>query len=320
MTDMESSDRDVNRAIRSWLHEDRHEDASRLAGAVLDQVEATPQRRATWWPVRRMPIMNKFATVSLGTAALAAVLLIGSNLLAPSGPAPGGQPSASAAPSEAAPSVEPAGAHELREGSLLLSDGALDGVSITVTISGDDWWGSPGQGWFTKGNDPNPPGTGMIVYGSVEEYYVYGDPCHWQTTKPETPAATVDEMVAALQAQAPGNDGVLFGANSTASEPTDISLDGYNGRSITLQAPSIFAHSCDRDQMAIFASEDRSPDRYLQRGGADGVSMQGQFDELWILKVNGQIVVLDLAYYSDTPQATMDELRGILASATFDVP
>ena len=47
MTDFNASDRDVNRAIRSWLHEDRHEDASRIAGAVLDQVETTPQRRST---------------------------------------------------------------------------------------------------------------------------------------------------------------------------------------------------------------------------------------------------------------------------------
>ena len=40
MTDFNSSDRDVSRAIRSWLHEDRHEDASRLAGAVLDEVDS----------------------------------------------------------------------------------------------------------------------------------------------------------------------------------------------------------------------------------------------------------------------------------------
>jgi RNA polymerase sigma-70 factor (ECF subfamily) len=38
-------DGDVTRAIRSWLHEDRREDASRIAAAVLDRVEATPRRR-----------------------------------------------------------------------------------------------------------------------------------------------------------------------------------------------------------------------------------------------------------------------------------
>jgi hypothetical protein len=52
MTDFNASDRDVTRAIRSWLREDRHEDASRIAGAVLDQVATTRQRRARWWPAR----------------------------------------------------------------------------------------------------------------------------------------------------------------------------------------------------------------------------------------------------------------------------
>ena len=38
MTDFRTTDRDVNRAIRSWLREDRHEDVSRIAGVVLGQV------------------------------------------------------------------------------------------------------------------------------------------------------------------------------------------------------------------------------------------------------------------------------------------
>ena len=77
MTDFKTSDRDVNRAIRSWLHEDRHEDVSRVAGAVLDQVDTIPQRRATWWPARRTPTMNKFLTIGLGAAAVVVAVLVG---------------------------------------------------------------------------------------------------------------------------------------------------------------------------------------------------------------------------------------------------
>ncbi len=73
MTDFKTSDRDVNRAIRSWLREDRHEDVSRVAGAVLDQVDTTPQRRSTWWPARRTPTMNKFLAIGLGAAAVVVV-------------------------------------------------------------------------------------------------------------------------------------------------------------------------------------------------------------------------------------------------------
>ncbi len=81
MTDFNASDRDVTRAIRSWLHEDRHEDVSRIAAAVLDQVEATPRRRARWWPARRFPDMNTFAKVLVATAAVVAVAVVGINLL-----------------------------------------------------------------------------------------------------------------------------------------------------------------------------------------------------------------------------------------------
>ncbi len=45
-----------------------------------------------------------------------------------------------------------------------------------------------------------------------------------------------------------------------------------------------------------------------------------QIEELWIVDVDGMIVVLDGAYYPDTPQNVVDELRAILASATFELP
>ena len=80
MTDFKTSDRDVNRAIRSWLHEDRHEDVSRVAGAVLDRVDTIPQRRATWWPARRTPTMNKILTIGLGAAAVVVALFVGVQL------------------------------------------------------------------------------------------------------------------------------------------------------------------------------------------------------------------------------------------------
>ena len=77
MTDFKTSDRDVSRAIRSWLHEDRHEDVSRVAAAVLDQAETTPQRRTTRWPARRTPTMNKMLTIGLGAAAVVVALFVG---------------------------------------------------------------------------------------------------------------------------------------------------------------------------------------------------------------------------------------------------
>ena len=86
MSDFNASDRDVTRAIRSWLHEDRHEDASRIAAAVLDRVEATPRRRPSWWPARRTPTLSKLVPIGLGAAAVVAVLVVGVQLFgSPSG-------------------------------------------------------------------------------------------------------------------------------------------------------------------------------------------------------------------------------------------
>ena len=102
MSDFNASDRDVTRAIRSWLHEDRHEDASRIAAAVLDRVEATPRRRASWWPARRFLDMNTFAKVFVAAAAVVAVAFVGINLLPRSGSGTGGSlpsPSPTVAPS-----------------------------------------------------------------------------------------------------------------------------------------------------------------------------------------------------------------------------
>ncbi len=107
MTDFKASDRDVNRAIRSWLREDRHEDVTRVAGAVLDQVDTIPQRRATWWPVRRTPTMNKIVGFGLAAAAVVAVALIGSQLIRPPAPAePAPEPTSSPLPSVAEPTTE----------------------------------------------------------------------------------------------------------------------------------------------------------------------------------------------------------------------
>ena len=126
MTDFNASDRDVNRAIRSWLHEDRHEDVSRIAGAVLDQVETTPQRRS-WWPARRFEFMNTYAKFALAAAAVLVVAVVGYNLL----PGRGGVGGPTATPS---PSPAP-----LARGSFTVPDNAateLDATGDGSTVRG----------------------------------------------------------------------------------------------------------------------------------------------------------------------------------------
>ena len=148
MTEHKTSDRDVNRAIRSWLHEDRHEDVSRVAGAVLDQVETIPQRRATWWPAWRTPIMNKIVAIGLGAAAVVVIgTLLGAQLLGtPTNlGGPGAEPSATVEASETAEptvseeartltfDIEPMAAGGEARGTVVV-DIAGGGYTMTITV------------------------------------------------------------------------------------------------------------------------------------------------------------------------------------------
>ena len=100
MSEPRTSDRIVDPVLRSWLHEDRHEDVSRVAGTVLDLLDTTPQRRRPWWPARRFPVLNKFVYIGLSAAVVVVALVIGTRMLGPSTPSGvGGTASASPSPS-----------------------------------------------------------------------------------------------------------------------------------------------------------------------------------------------------------------------------
>jgi hypothetical protein len=77
-----STDRDVTRIVRSWLHEDAYEDADRILNLVLEEVDTTPQRSPSWL-ARRFPPMNSTMRIALAVAAVVAIALLGVSLLIP---------------------------------------------------------------------------------------------------------------------------------------------------------------------------------------------------------------------------------------------
>jgi hypothetical protein len=160
--------------------------------------------------------------------------------------------------------------------------------------------------WGPDGFDA-PGGAGIIAFpGADKEFFVYGDPCAWGSTRPDAPATTVDEIVAALASQ----------ASRDASKPEKISVGGYPGKRITLHIPDdIVVRGEDR-----FSDCDQGTFATLGVEGEDSalsVQGRGEIDEVWILNVNGRIALLDGGYYPQTPQDTVDELHAILRSATF---
>jgi hypothetical protein len=312
MTDSRTSDQDVNRVIRSWLHEDRHEDASRLAGAVLDNVEATPRRRTTLWPARRTSHMNKIAGFGLAAAAVVAVVLIGAQLLGSPGGGtggPGDEPSPSLEASITVPTSEPSPSVHggLPEGPHLLVDADGDPENqddvppLTVTIPGPGWEGDVGAGILFR--DVNEPvdDAGMIVFRQ-ENYLVFADPCRWESTDPIS-VATVDEFVAALTAQ-PGRD---------ASEPVDITIDGYSGKAITLHiADDADFSECDQNTFGTWDCYGPAAPRPCGFTGGPGETSVD-----YILDVDGVLVAWHTGYQAGTPADIVAEQETLVLSATF---
>ena len=315
-----TASRDPDRLIRTFLREGEDELQDQVYDAVRAAIEQKRQRAliGPW----RTPTMNKIVTIGLGAAAVVVALVVGIQLFGSPGGlgGPGDEPSPSPAASGADPTVDPSVAEptssadgDLPEGPILVFDPPAEGApSITMTISASGWIHLDDLGALEKGEsvanlpeavvlpDAVPPGAGL---------YVYGDPCQWASTTPETPATTVDEIVAALAAQ----------ASRDASEPVDVTVGGYPGKMITLHVPdeAVFSECEAGEQGPEFgtyqleAVQDR-PSRFHQG--------PGQIDDFWIVDVEGSIVIIDGMYRSDTPLETIDEMRALAQSATFELP
>lgn len=262
--------------------------------------------------------MNRI--VAFGLVAAAAVVALVAGLQLMSSPGGIGGPGEEATPPPASsleptpdPTPTPSVHGGLPEGPWLLSTGlGDDGETLhppmTVTI--------PAPGWDNgdRNDEPTgillkeygePDGAGMIVF-SRTEYYVYADPCNWQATIPDQPVTTVDGFVAALAAQPSRN----------ASEPVDITVGGYSGKSITLEIPEdLDISQCDDETFASYscgnvaAEAIEAPCRFHQGPGETSIE--------YILDVDGMIVAWHTGFAAEAPAELIAELEAIVRSATF---
>lgn len=296
-----SASRDADRLIHAFLLEGEE----RLSDQVYDAVRAGidhKRQRVVIGPWR-MPTMNKFVPIGLGIAAVLAVLLLGSRLLAsPTGTVggPGVEPTSTPEASVAQPSSA-AGGHP--QGSYLFWAGDGNDTRITTTIPGPGWYGGTGGGILVKNDNADPPDGAGMIGPYYRNLLVPSDPCKWLT--PDTSATTVttvDDLVAALESQ----------ASRDASVPVDITMDGYAGKSITIHVPDDADFStCDLGQFCTLMEDNRADcDRYHQG--------PGQIDEVRILDVDGEVNVFFAAYYEGTPAEHVAEMHAILDSMDFE--
>ena len=309
-----TASRDPDRLIHDFLFEGEEQLQDQVYDAVRAEIEQKPQRASIGlW---RTPTMNKFLAIGLGAAAVVVALFAGAQLLGSPDGGLGADPTATSEPSIAAtndppPSPTPEGL--LPEGPFVWSDPAIEtapfdgGPLVTVTIPASGWirdaetTGAP----LMKGDETqNLPEAAMLVMPTRAGVYVYGDPCQYESTTPDTPVTTVEEVTAALAAQ----------ASRDASDPVDVTVGGYAGKSIILHVPddAVFA-DCEEGEFAMFRVDgEAGPGRYSQG--------PGQVDELWILDVDGAVVIIDAMSRPDTSAELVEEMRAIAESATFEAP
>jgi hypothetical protein len=176
-----STDRDVTRIVRSWLEEGVTALPDRVLDTVLDQLPATPQRRA-WWPARRYRDMNSFAKLAVAAAAVVVVAIVGFSVLPRAGGIAGPGPSATPTPTPSpAPSASPVTLldGELAPGTYVFvpctaPPCSTSDESIHLTIDVPSGWSGvvPGTVWIDENAAPGGAALGIGFGGNLPR-----DPC-----------------------------------------------------------------------------------------------------------------------------------------------
>ena len=290
-----STDRNITRTVRSWLDEGVTALPDRVLDAVLDQVPATPQRRATWWPARRLPHMNHAMRVALASAAVVAVALIGMSIFR--GPNLGG-------PELVGPTPTP----------MPLPDGVLDAGtyvsipfeapndSISFTFDVPDGWSGAGADLFLATGTEGPDGA-AILFTMVTG--LYSDPCDadYFGTPDVVVGPTVDDLVNALAEQ----------TAYEATTPVDVTVGGYSGKRVDLQLPSDENPDDQFNQGDRFGAACRNGGYFLWDGSIYAQGPDNRW-HLWILDVDGVRVVIQGQDFPGTSAQDQAEIQDIVES------
>jgi hypothetical protein len=259
-----STDRDIDRIVRSWMDEGVTQLPDRVLDAVLDQLPANPQRR-TFGLARRFPNVYNAIRIGVVAAAAAVILFAGARFLALDGfGGPGPIPTAIPTPSpRPLPAVETA----LEPGTYLAGGEFLVPVYVTVPAG---WVGRIGGPYLAYVAWTEKPGG---VYFSIFDK-VAVDPCQSDSGYVDLPPqGSVEDLVTALTSM-PGIE---------VTGVSDVSIGGSSGTQLTMKAPESFA-SCSL-----------SSDGYVVWQlplGATNSMVPGEVDRLWILDVAGQRLVI----------------------------
>jgi hypothetical protein len=300
-----TASRDPDRLIHEFLLEGEEQLQDQVYDAVRAEIEQKRQRAVVGpW---RFPAMNKLLAYSLGAAAVIVAVFVGVQLFGSPNTGISADPTATATPE---PTPEPTPTPSADANQQVIADGQADDPQDAyppLTVAVPAGWSISNPPGVLASHSTDPPDGAFIMTFAEREYWIYGDPCHWSTTRPDTPATTVDEVVAAVTAQ----------ASRDATDPVDVTVDGYAGKSITLHVPDDVAFDdCDDGVFGSWATID-------PEFGDDGVSPSrhaqapGQIDTLYILDLDGVTMIIDSSSYPGTSAEDVAAMETIVESGSF---
>ena len=294
-----STDRETTRIVRSWLEEGVTALPDRVLDAVLDQVPATPQRRAAW-PTWRSTELNNVVKVLIAAAAVVAVAFVGLSFLPRQDGV--GSPSQSPSPTRT-PSTPPSASPgvavgNLQPGTYRIGDPSVTTVPYTFTVPAG--WTGRGDGDISR----NAEQSDEVHFTPAIVTHVYTDACKSEGTL--TPVGpTVDDLVRALVDQ----------VGSEVSTPVDVTLGGYPAKRIDVSIPAeLDVATCRHpgELIQIWADVDE------QGFFAIPANPPGLASPLYIADVAGTRVVMFGGGGPDASASDLAELQAVLDSITFE--
>jgi hypothetical protein len=281
-----TTDRDLNRVVRSWMDEGVTALPDRVLDSVLAQVPATPQRRPGSWVARRFSTMNTPMKILLAGAAVVATLVIGYNLFGSgtylgTDPTPTPQPTATVEPT-ATPVAQLNGQDPLTAGRYQVDPT----LPMNVTVEVPDGWTANGA-WVIFGPNGNdvPDGMALRFYAAFDVYLNPLSPEEGVISPPVGPSA--DDLVTAM----------VDHPEWTTTGTTATTIDGYAGQVVHVTLPD--------------GTSEATPFYFF-----DGIWAWSpdQIFDIYVVDVGGKRLVIDAFYYPGTSEEDLAAQQAVLDS------
>ena len=294
-----STDRDVTRVLRSWLHEDAYEDADRVLDLVLDQLETTRQRRA-FWLRRRFPSMSNNVRIALAAAAVVVVALIGFQLFRGGnvgGPGPSPSESPTQAPT-ATPVASPAAFPPSGQMAIGRHPMTLAGHKLSIEFPTAGWL-SNGQWGVDRGSLTAPDSANFIFWPDSAPDTVFSDPCS-ETNMSPPPGTSAVELAAAVAG--------LPGIN-VVSGPSAVTVGGYPSQHVVFTVPSDIG--CAPEHFYLWEDLDNP-------GNSRYATQLDQTFYVWIIQVDASVVWIDGETFVTSNAAAVQGVQDVVNSIRFE--